>query len=89
MSRSKSKMSNMNYATSYTTILGIPTMVISPIVTSNTTSTASEYTFNPYTVYSEEERRVYREKKKDFIKLKLQMEQTKVLFRQLKHSYDS
>lgn len=82
-------MSNTNYVTTYTTILGVPTTIITPIVNNKSSSTINEYTFNPYTVYSKEERRIYRENKKDFIKLKLQMEQQRILFRQLKYRYDS
>ncbi len=79
----------MDYVTRQTTILGIPTTVISPVVNQRISSNVNNGTFNPYKVYSEEERRVYRKKKEDFIKMKLQMEQTKILFKQLKHSYDS
>ena len=79
-------MSNTDYLTRRTTILGVPTTIITPIVNNKS---SSESTFNPYKTYSEEERRIYRENKKDFIKLKLQMEQQRILFRQLKYSYDS
>ncbi len=89
MSYSKSKTSKMDYVTRQTTILGIPTTVISPVVKQYSSSNANNGTFNPYKVYSDEERRVHRKQKEDFIKMKLQMEQTKILFKQLKHSYDS
>ena len=82
-------MSNTDYITRRTTILGVPTTIITPIINNKSSSTTSENTFNPYKKYSEEERRIYRENKKDFIKLKLQMEQQRILFRQLNYSYDS